>query len=472
MMQRTGASVAAAYAFAALVAGGIGYFLLGIPIQLTDSFGNMLKLETSWRDLMVQEFTSRTYLRPFLWADLKIVYDLSGGNFFPWFRGVQVAQLFGLVFLFVALLRPRTWRDAALVPLGLAVLLGMHTFRGTVVEAFPVNTFLTVVLCCLAAATLALMAHRWWVDVLAIVLFIVAALTVESGLLVGVIFIGAALVGARGLSKAGLIAVVCMLAGYFVLRFSILEVGSPGLIERSSGYGFKILDPDDLIARFGENPFWFYAYNVGTSTLSVLFSEPRAGVFGLVYGVTIGDPYPPAIVNVMASTAATALIAAYVWRRRRAWRALDFGHDDRLVLLFVIVLAANATISYPYTKDVIMSPAGVFFAAAVFAAARGLLMDAPEPQRAVGAISVLALCAVLGMTWALRFAAVPLALRESARKVRIEWAYVDDWLANQNITLQRPHERALLQHLRDDAIYRYPAPPRLPVADHWLLDLD
>jgi hypothetical protein len=49
---------------------------------------------------------------------------------------------------------------------------------------------------------------------------------------------------------------------------------------------------------------------------------------------------------------------------------------------------------------------------------------------------------------------------------------VDDWLADQNISLQRPQERALLQHIRDDAIYRYPAPPRLLLADHWLLDID
>jgi hypothetical protein len=85
---------------------------------------------------------------------------------------------------------------------------------------------------------------------------------------------------------------------------------------------------------------------------------------------------------------------------------------------------------------------------------------------------MIVLCTTLGVTWALRFAAVPLSLRETARKVRTEWAYVDDWLVDQHITVQLPHERALLQHLRDDAIYRYPAPPRLPLADHWLLDID
>jgi hypothetical protein len=461
----------AAFLYGAIIAAAIGHFLLGIPIQLTDSFGNMLKLATPWPELLASEFHQRSYFRPFLFAELKIVYDLSGGNYFAWFRGVHVAQIFALVLLYLGLVRPRTWRDAAVLPLGLAALFGIHTFKGTVVEAFPVNTFLTVVLCCLAAANLALMTHRWWVDALAALLFVVAALTVESGLLVGVIVIAAALAGARGVSKAGVAAVAVLFVGYFVLRFAILDVGSPGLVERSSGYGFRILDPDQLIERFGDNPWRFYAYNVITSALSVLFAEPRAGVFGLAHGITLGDPYPPAIVNVIASTCATALVAAYVWRRRAAWKTRAFSHDDRLVLLFVVVLAANAAISFPYTKDVIMSPAGAFFAVALFAAARDVL-PGRLPPRAAAAVALLLLCATLGASWALRFAALPLSLRESARKVRNEWAYVEDWFDRQNIEVTSTQERALLRQLRNDAIYTHPSPPYLPLADHPWLDID
>src|SRR5262249_45528926 len=152
------------------------------------------------------------------------------------------------------ILRPRTWTDAAVVPLGLAALLGSHTFTGTVTEAFPINTYLTIVLCCFAAAALVLSSHRWWTDVLAILLFVIAALTVESGLLVGVILVGGVLVGGRGVSRWGIGLVVLLLAGYFVLRFTWLHVGSPGLEERSSGFGFGVLDPKELIARFGRNP--------------------------------------------------------------------------------------------------------------------------------------------------------------------------------------------------------------------------
>lgn len=465
-------AIAAAWLYTAMVAAVIGHFLLGIPIQVTDSVGNMVKLATPWRDLLVDEFTQRSYLRPFLWAELKLVYDASGGHYFEWFRGVHVAQVATLLAFYLALVRPRTWRDVAIVPFGLAVLLGMHTFRGTVVEAFPVNTFLTIVLCCFAAALLAVIKNRWWVDLLALLLFTVAALTVESGLLVAVIFIGAALVGAKGLSRTGLALIVLALVGYFVLRFSVLNVGSPGLIERSSGYGFAILDPPQLIAKFGTRPLWFYAYNIVTSALSVLFSEPRAGVFWLTRSFVRGEPYYPAIVNAVASICGTGLLVCYAWRRRRQWLARDFDHDDRLVLIFGIVLAGNATISYPYTKDVIMSPAGAFYAVAVFAAARGVLPDRLRAPSMTATVAAGILCAALSVTWALRLVALPMNLRESAYKVRNEWAYVDDWLGAQKLEMRTPGEQKLLRQLRDDAIYRHPAPPRLPVADNEWLDVD
>jgi hypothetical protein len=460
-----GAAVAS-YVYGLLAAAAVGHLLLGIPIQLTDCYGNMLKLDRPWTELLVSEFTQRSYLRPFLFAELKLVYDASGGNYFAWFRGVHVSQVAAAVVMYLTLVRPRTWRDAALVPLGVAALLAVHTFRGTVNEAFPINTFLTIVLCCLAAANLALMEHRWWTDVLAVALFVVATLTVESGLLIWVIFIGAALVGARGVSRAGLALLVALLAGYFVLRFAVLNVGSPGLIERASGYGFHTLEPEQLIATFGDNPLRFYAYNIATSIMSVLFSEPRGGVFRLVYGFSLGTPESSAIVNVLASTCATILIGVFGWRRRRAWLSWHFERDDRLVLLFVMVLIANATISYPYTKDVIMSPAGAMYAVAVFAAARGLFGATTWNPTLAGRVAAATVCAVLGVTWAIRSVTLHLDLVHMARKVRTEWAYADHWIAEQSDYPDTPQARALFKRLQNDAIYARPGRPGFSIAEY------
>lgn len=463
-------AVVASWVYGLTVAAGLGHFLLGIPIQFTDSYGNMLKLVTPWRELIAREFFQNSYLRPFLFAELKIIYDLSGGRYYEWYRGTHVLQVFGLVALYLMLVKPRTWRDAAIVPLGLAILAGGHTFVGTVNEAFPVNTFMTVLLCCLAAANLSMTRHRWWNDVLAVALFAIAALTVESGLLVWVIVVAAALVGARGVSRAGLAAMTLLLAGYFFLRFAYLHVGTPGLIERSSGFGFGRLEPSQLIAIFGSSPLGFYAYNVLASALSVLFAEPSDGMFAFVAALMNGTPTLPHIVSVVASTGTTVVLAAFAWQRRAAWRARRFDDDDRLVLIFAAVLIANATLSYAYTKDVIVSPAGVFFAVAAFAALRGLSREWPLRLAPARSAAVIACCAVLASAWALRVARTHVLLRIEAGKVRTEWSYVDDKRASDPGSSDRALR--LLRDLRNDAIYVRPLPRSLEIANNAWLKVD
>jgi hypothetical protein len=453
-------AVWASYGYGVVVALAMGHFLLGLPIQLTDSFGNMLKLSGSWGDLLYGEFTQNAYLRPLLWGHLKLVYELSGGNYFVWFRGVHVVQVLLMVVMWVALVRPRTLLDAAIVPFGLAVLFGMHTFAGTIREAFPINTHMTILLLCLAATLVALGRYRWWNDVAAMLLFVAASFTVETGLLVWVIFVGGALVGARGVSRGGLVGLTVLLAGYFYIRFVMFDVGSPGLVERSSGFGFGVLDPKDLIAQFGGNPLPFYAYNVVTSALSVLFSEPTAGVFRVTSAVMRGDLDLQMILNLVATTSVTAVIAAFVWQRRHEWLARRFDRDDQLVALFVMVLAANAVISYPYTKDVIMSPAGAFFAIAGFVALRNMFGWLPVRPTQQFAATAMAVAAIVGMTWAARVVGTHLNLRTGAFVERNEWVYAESALAEEGVDLT-DSDRVLMRQLRDDAIFVHPAPPPL-----------
>src|SRR5688572_18164259 len=168
-----------AYAYAGLASGTLGYFLLGIPVQVTDSFLNIVALDGSFLQLMRGAFTEVGYLRPGLWASLKVVHDLSGGDYFTWYRWTQVLQVFAVLLLFVRLIQPSTAAQLAAVPLAVAVLIGSHAFSWTVLEAFPINTFLTILVCTAAAANLTFAERRWWADVLAVVLCVAAALTVE-----------------------------------------------------------------------------------------------------------------------------------------------------------------------------------------------------------------------------------------------------------------------------------------------------
>ena len=458
-----------AYGVAAVVGLTLAHFVLGLPIQVSDSFGNMQQLSTSWADLMSEQFSKRGFLRPFLWAELKFVYDLSGGNYTPWFRGTHAVQVIAVTMMFVALVRVGTWRDFICVPLGLMVLLGIHTFSGTVREAFPINTFMTLLILCFSAALLAFARYRWWNDVLVAVLFIIAALTVETGLLIWVIAVGAALLGARGVSRPGLAVLTLLLGGYFFARFVLLDVGAPDLLERSAGFGFSTLEPRDLLERFGANPLPFYLYNIVSSVLSVLLSEPRFGVFRTTHAILTGEVTPLMIVNTVASIGAIALLGTFAWIRRGAWLSRRFTHDDRLVLLFGMVLIANAVMSYPYIKDTNLSPAGAFLAPAVFVAVRYLLATTPLSLQGVRAVALVVAVAVISSAWSLRALGLYGQLRQAAVTERLDWAYIESDIAEGLVRASTPDARALMEQLRSDALIRHPSPPPLALPFQGLL---
>jgi hypothetical protein len=467
----------AGYAYALAGTGVLAYFLLDLPVQVSDSFGNMLKLlGVSFGDLVYNEFWQPAYLRPFLWGELKVVFDLADGNYSAWYRWVHVAQVGVLAVLFVRLVRPRAALDVASLPLGLAALIGVHTFAGTVAEAFPINTFLTVLVLAFAAAVVVTGRLRPWNGVLLGLVLFVSALTVESGLLIAVIVVGGWLLRAPGVSRAGALIQVALVVGYVLLRFQVLDVGSPGLSERASGFGFERLEPDALQQRFGANPLPFYAYNIVTSLLSVLFAEPRAGVFRLTLGLTVGAPEPAMIVNAIASSLGTLAIAWYAWRRRRAWLARKFTHDDRLVLLFLLVLAANAVISYPYTKDVVMSPAGAFYAVALCVAVRHLAVPVSSVNDLRPHLMAVALVLGLSASWSIRYLGLHAMLRDQAPATRNEWASAV-WTMPEQYRVEFSQNKdgpVLMRQLHDDAVFERPAlRPRLPNAP-WtrLLDLE
>jgi hypothetical protein len=445
-----------AHGYGVLVVAVLGYFLLGLTIQVSDSFGNLLAIqEPTFGDVLRDQLWQRGYLRPLLWGQIKAVYELSGGDYFLWFRGIHVLQIAALVALCVHVMRPRTALEAALVPLSLAVIIGAHTFVPLVREAFPINSFLTIAIACVAALALAGRAQpRWYIDTSAIALLIASLLTVESGVLIWVVLVAAYLAGMRGVSRAAVVAMTFCVAVYVLVRFLVLDVGSPSLAERASGFGFTILEPADLVRRFEGRAWIFYAYNILSSISTVLFGEPKGGVWRFIWEMTTGTVHPWTMVSVVSSTAATVLLGWFVWSRRAALRAWRFEPHDRVVIVFAFVLLANAVISYPYTKNVIMSPAGVFLGLAVYAAARAWFQVVPRR----GAVLTMVLFTVLTCGWAFRVAGNHYNLRRTAAEKRAEWVSVDRWLDRQRIALDTDQARALRDALRRDALVNHPTP--------------
>ena len=80
-------------------------------------------------------------------------------------------------------------------------------------------------------------------DVAAAILFVIASLTLDSGLLVWVVLVAARLVGLRGVSWRGVAVTTALLAFYMVFRFGIFGIGAPPIGERAAGFGFSRIEP-------------------------------------------------------------------------------------------------------------------------------------------------------------------------------------------------------------------------------------
>jgi len=174
-----------------------------------------------------------------------------------------------------------------------------------------------------------------------------------------------------------------------------------------------------------------------------------------VGGLLGGRPEPWQFVNVLTSTATTLLIARYAAARFTNWRAREFDEADRFVIIFLAVLPLNALFAGGYEKDVIMSPAGLFYAAAAYFVLR-------ERLSGVKAVSLApAIALLLAVGWSVRFVGIHDSLRARALSVREEWAYYDDWVREQPRPMPlTPEEQAIKQHLYDDAVLRAPRVPQ------------
>ena len=446
-----------AYGYAAAVALLMGTFLLAIPVQLSDSFSEFISVHgRSLAQVIGAEFYNGTYFRPFRRALIKIVYDVSGGHYYGVFRGFQALQVLVLLLLIARMLRVRSAAAVLSLPLGLAIVVGIHTFAGAIVEGFPVNHFLTILICCAAAINVAQSKQTRLTDAAAVALLVGAMLTIESGLLIWVIFTAAYAVGYRGISRSALIVLTVCVASYFLGRFVVIGGAPPGLNERSTGFGFSVLNPDEVVSRFGHNPIAFYAYNVLSAISCVLFAEPRGGVWMFVRELLRGRPEPWQFINVLTSVVTTLLMARFAAVRWPIWRAGEFDEADRFMIVFLAVLPFNALFAGGYEKDVIMSPAGLFYGAAAYFVFREQL-SGPKVVSIAPAVALL-----LAVGWSVRFIGVHESLRARALSVRDEWAYYDDWVREQPRPMPlTPEEQTIKQHLYEDAVLRAPRVPQL-----------
>jgi hypothetical protein len=447
-----------AYVSATIVALGLAIFVVRIPVQLSDGLANLIQVqEGSWYDV-AKDGVASGYMRPALWLQIKAAFLAAAGHYTEVFRAIHAAQIVSCALLFVTALRVRSVAALCTVPFGIAVLFALQTFDGTIREAYPINTYLTIVLACLAAFTLAHGRPSRLRDAAAVSLFVVMLFTVETGVLVGVVLAASWATGARGVSRRSVLICAAVLAAYVLSRVVFLGGATPGLTERTSGFLFGQLEPQEIQARFGGFPYGFYLYNVLSQMLTVLVGEPSGGIFVFTRALLAGELRPAHVIYEVMVIGSTVSIAAFVRSRWASWRRRDFTHEDRIVLVFGAVLVVNALVSFPYTKDVIMSPAGAFFA---LAAAVGVQRWLPAPaSRGWLRTAAVSLALVLLSTAAsIRLLAVHYQMRSASFVTRNDWTGLEAWADRNQVDLSVPARAELAGQLQRDALnQRAPAP--------------
>jgi hypothetical protein len=445
----------AAFGAATVLAGSIGHDLLHMPLQISDSLSLILDAASSpsaWSDFRAH-LSEVSYFRPMRYATIKVVSDLSNGNYALGYRVFHAALVLVFLLLFVRALQIRDRVGLAAAPLALTVFVGIHTFLGTVKEIYPTNHFLQVAVLALLALNLTQTRGGLLVDMALLLTFGFAALTLESGLLVWVVICAAWISGMPGASRRTVLGATLLLAGYAWVRFGLFSTGLPTIEERTTGFLFERLDPVDIRETFGDRLAPFYAYNVVSSVLSVLFSEPRSGVWVSTKALMSGEPAPRYLVQVGASLFATGLVAAYVASRLRSGIRKPVTLADRHTVVFGVVLVANAAMSYVYTKDEIMSVAGALYGLPVFGAAVYFLRRWPARSHTWAAAAAICLvCMVGSMAWAVRAAGVHHVLRSQAFVQRNDWTRLErEWRRDGNWERYADSE-SLIRELRSQAI--------------------
>src|SRR5262245_38683145 len=470
---------AAAWIVTALFASGVSASVFRIPIQLSDS---VEILEVVDRTPSVTAafvpglHASKTMLRPMRQVGTRLLLDIAhvtGDRYNIVFRGFHAAAAALLIVLFTYAARPRDWTGAAALCFAMLVLTGLHTFGGMMREAYPINHFLLIAIYCLAAFAIAESRGGVVADIVVCTLFVVASLTLESGLVVFGVALAAYMAGLRGISRGALIAMAILAAGYVILRVPVLHMTGNVVGERQTGYGTEMLTTNELRVRFGNMSWLLYGYTIFCSLLTVPLSQPVAGQWT---AFAPWDPQAPPLffLNDIGTSVVTTVVVVWYLRRRRPpdgrrrWR-------DPAPLAMVAVLVGSAILSYAYAKSEIMSAAGVFYALVVYFAVRELaevlVRLKPHSTNPRGTAFkrgiVLALVLFASTAWAWRAMGLQYRLQRGAFEARSEWVLRMPPFSPPPV---QPAEAQLTPRLLDEALHRGRTNPFLlwpPYARLW-----
>jgi hypothetical protein len=435
---------------AAAFALSVAHSVYRIPIQVSDSLDAILvsrHADSSLTLLRDASTWSTTTLRPLRYLQarwLVALADSTGWSYHPVFRGGHAALAIALIALLTWIARPRRWIDVAALGVALTVMVGLHTFDAIMRESFPVNHYAEVAAATLFVLAIARRPPRVVFQIATLIFLVAGLLLVESAVLIGIVIVACAIVRMPGVRRWTAVAAVLVLAAFLAGR-AALHITSPGIGSHSTGWGGRVLEGQELEARFGANPWPLYAYNLAGGTLSLLASEPRFGFYQLLGPRPNGELSPVVPINIASSlltTLAIVVSGVAMWAARPSHSgganassattnrsgsavsntATDTGELDLKVLVVgAVVILASAALCLNYIKDDIISTAGAIYAVMAFIAVRWWLTQLATPVRT--STSVVGACLIVSAPlWAFRTAGTHYELRHMAFVSQNDWA--------------------------------------------------
>ena len=158
--------IAGAWVITAVMAASVCVSVFRIPLQVTDTLVPLLEAQQIPSVIAAFESgaTNAGYFRPLRAAQIQALFNAANGHYHVAFKAFQIAFVVIVFVLCLLALHVDSMPRLAALLFALMVLMGMHTFRGTVWEAYPVNHSLEVVAFCLLALVLSQSNGRWWAD--------------------------------------------------------------------------------------------------------------------------------------------------------------------------------------------------------------------------------------------------------------------------------------------------------------------
>jgi hypothetical protein len=271
--------------------------------------------------------------------------------------------------------------------------------------------------------------------------------TLESSLLIIPILIVLWWLGAPGVSRRGAACAVIALVAYLAVRFSF---GTPVSFEGNyvgSGLGLSDATPEVLRNTFEHAPWLFWLYNVIASFLTVVASEPRAGVYQFIASLLRGETPLWQWLHVVSSVVTTFVVLVVLLRSRLSER------DRLLCAIGLVLLVFGSGLGFLYTRDRIAFSAGIGYGILVYVAVATMLER--SPAGGLKRISVLAVAGALAIFWTIRTAEAYAQLRDTA------WDYHGEWTDRyEAVGGAAQPQTELLTSLRAIALSRNPTDPR------------